>query len=413
MSKLYYSDHGFVIPTICEEVTGCRKAAKILTILGTSAPAQLFFLARPHSVQVPPLRVFVNNHQLPPVLFGGGIPAFAWYELNIPAGILTEGQNRVEFWSEGDGMNAWTLALDCTPAENPGSFVSLDSGMNWSSQQLGRFSRNQGEYLVRIRMQEGEDLEPPIWVDEDFSHPRLAEIRSLLPSEVFSASNILDKIRILSSWTAQSWEYCSSAYASLYTPWDAATILAWGKAEQGQNGQRPIVMCVHYAITFITACQALGIHARASAFTEAINGFNGHFAAEVWLPDLQKWIFVDPNIDAIFYDNGQPLSVAEMHKFGPNLSPYVVFGPGYTYQIRNPSIAEFMKIYLNGRFMKLRGLWPRADFLSHPELTPPGHGSLAYCETYFVWEPDENLRMFPYFGDPEYFSVGPDSFCHD
>lgn len=407
MSKLYYQDQGFVIPTNCEEVAGLRRAVKYLSLPKTAYPAKLFFEARPRSMDAVPLHIAINRFEIPPVVPEGSIPAFRWYERTIPPEYLHEGLNSIELWTHSGVDHAWTLALDGTTPEISNSFVSVDGGVTWSDRQLGRFNRDRGSYLVRVRLEERQDPTPKAWIGEEFSHPRLAEIRAMLPNTVPNASTTLEKIRILSAWISQSWEYCSSLYSSLYTPWDAATILAWGSSKQGQNGQRPMVMCVHYSIVLITACQALGIHARGNAFTEAINSFNGHFAAEVWLPELQKWIFVDPNVDAIFFDKGIPLSIAEMHSYAGDLAPYVEFGPGFAYQMQNSAIQDFMNIYLNGRFMRLRGMWPRSDFLSHPERTPPGHGSLAYCETDFVWEPDEGLEMFPHFASSDYFNAAP------
>ena len=56
-----------------------------------------------------------------------------------------------------------------------------------------------------------------------------------------------------------------------------------------------------------------------------------------------------------------------------------------------------------------RYLWA-ADLLSHPEYSPPGHGSLTYCETMLVWEErdlESGFGMFPYFGDADYFDAPP------
>lgn len=403
MSKLYYRDIGFVIPDLCEEVNFNRRIVKFLNLSQTSSPGKLFLLARPHSLDSSLLYVSINESIPFEIPVFGSVPAFFWYSLDIPADLLIEGKNRIEIWSNGDAMDAWTIAMDNQANADSDSFLSIDQGNNWTANHKGRLAVSRGEYLVRIRLEEGVDEMPVNWVDGDFLHPRLSAMHRLIPSDVNSAASTLNKARLLSSWVSQSFEYmCASPKSTLYTPWDAATILSWGKSQKGQNGERPMVFCVHYAVVFITACQALGIHARGAVFTEQINSFNGHFAAEVWIPEFKKWVFVDPNIDAIFIMDGKPLSVTELRSL-PDLEPFAHFGPGYAYQMQNPAIEEFMKIYLNGRFMKLRGIWPRADFLSHPELTPPGHGSLAYCEPDIIWEESSNLAMFPSLVEPAYF----------
>jgi hypothetical protein len=76
-------------------------------------------------------------------------------------------------------------------------------------------------------------------------------------------------------------------------------------------------------------------------------------------------------------------------------------------------MVEFIRENLEkGVCFRHRSLWPRADFLSHPEWSPPGHGALVYCETGFVWETRDRERgfgMFPYFADPGYFDAAPDT----
>lgn len=403
MSKLYYRDNGFVIPDLCEEVNFSRRIVKILNLPKTGSPGKLFLLARPHSLKSPLLYVSINESIPLEITATGSVPAYFWYSQDIPADLLKEGNNRIEIWSQGDAMDAWTIAMDNQANEDCSSFLSIDQGNNWTAIHKGRLAVSRGEYLIRIRLEEGADPMPVEWVDGDFAHSRLSTLRNLMPSELRSASSTLYKARLLSGWVSQSFEYtCASEKSSLYTPWDAATILSWGKSQKGQNGERPMAFCIHYAVVFIAACQAIGIHARGAVFTEHINSFNGHFAAEVWMPEYKKWVFVDPNIDAVFLMDGKPLSVTELRLL-PDLGPFACFGPGYAYQRQNPAIVEFMKIYLNGRFMRLRGIWPRADFLSHPELTPPGHGSLAYCETDFVWEENSELAMFPNLVEPAYF----------
>lgn len=406
MSALFLTENGFVQPDLCEEVNAFRRAAKVLALPETRQPARLFLLARPHRLDGPPLYVSANGLAPQEIRPQGSVPSFGWYEIAVPADQLKAGANRFEVWSEGSAMNAWTLALDTTAGGDPDSFLSLDGGKTESGRHKGRSNNLPGEYVLRVRLQEGEDPTPPAFTWEDPQHPRLRSLLEMIPADIRTPGPTLNKVHQLTAWIAQLWEYRSSALAAHYAPWDAETIIAWGQARRGQNGQLPVVMCVHYAIVYVAACQALGIPSRGAVFTESLNGFHGHFAAETWIPELQKWVFVDPNVDVVFYRNDVPLSVKELQQ-EKDWSPLVRFGPGFAYQKQNPAIVEFMKIYLNGQFAKLRGIWPRTDFLSSPQLSPPAHGSLAYCETGFVWEHDDELAMFPYRVGNEYFQQAP------
>lgn len=409
MSKLHFSENGLVMPDLCEEVNEYRRAVKELNLPKTKSPARLFFLARPHRMDAPELKVSVNHQLVASVSPQGNIPAFRWYEVSIPPETLAEGKNRLMFWSGGSAMDAWTLALEAGWRESSSSFLTTDGGRTGTWQHKGRLGNLSGEYVVRVRLEEGEDPTPPRFIWETSDHPRFEALREMIPQNVKNSSSTLEKARSLSSWVSQQWEYRSSALASLYTPWDAETIIAWGKAKQGQNGQLPIVMCVHYAIVFVTCCQALGIKARPAVFTEALNSFNGHFAAEVWVPEYKKWVFADPNVDAFFFKDGVPLSVLELKASGEFWKTFAQFGKGYDYQIQNPAIIKFMDIYLTGQFARLYGIWHRADFLSHPEASPPAHGAVAYCETGFIWKDDPELAMFPYREDDSYFTAPPEA----
>ena len=173
-------------------------------------------------------------------------------------------------------------------------------------------------------------------------------------------------------------------------------------------------MCVHYAASFVSACQSVGLPARCAALTEAVNGFNGHFVAEVWAPEWEKWIVVDPNLDALFVQGGTPMSMTEIQSAGASVGARIEYGAGTAFQRTFPHMIEFVEQNLErGLCFRHRSLWPRADLLAQPRFSPPGHGSLSYCETGLVWERrdlERGFGMFPAFGDPGYFDHPPEGF---
>jgi hypothetical protein len=123
-------------------------------------------------------------------------------------------------------------------------------------------------------------------------------------------------------------------------------------------------------------------------------------------------VLVDPNLDAMFRQGGLPLSAREVQAAGSDLSKLVVWGPGTEFQRSFPHMEAFVQDnYLQGAWIRSRANWARADFLARPDLTPPGHGMTAYCETNLVWDADLKSRgfdMFPYFGSRDYFEAAPD-----
>lgn len=412
MSQLYYSERGNVIPTLGEDLTTYRRARKILHLPATREHARLYVLARAYPETGFPLRVAVNGKELPAV--SPRTPdIYFWHELAIPVNSLVAGANIIEFWTDAHAMNAWSLGMEDGHRESQ-SFVSTDAGRSWRDENMGYLNVSLGEYIVRVRLAEGRDSAPPEMVWEDPAHPRLRDLAQRLPREALEAETTMERVRALSTWVSTSWVYRNTSDSAQYAPWDAETIIAWGQSARGHGGQAPVVMCVHYAVTMATACIAVGIPARCAIFTGGVNEFNGHFTTEVWFDEYQKWVMVDPNLDAIMFKNGVPLSVTEIRQMGSDLRPAIEWGPGHEFQIKNPVIVPWIpSIYYPGICFRHRSIWPRMDFLSHPEFSPPGHGSTSYCETNLVWEEkdlNEGFGMFPYFGNKEYFDTPPQQF---
>jgi hypothetical protein len=416
MSKLYLSEEGRVIPSLCEELTAYRRARKVLHLPPTAGPGMLYLLARPYQGGRFPLRLAVNGVELAPILplsaeeQSALCDVYLWHSVSLDGRLLRPGPNQFEFWTDATAMNAWALAIEAGHAQ-PGSFVSDDSGRTWRNERMAYLNVLRGEYAVRVRLPEGEDDPPPVMVWEDAANPRLESLRRLMPAEALKGRTRMRQVRALTTWLSTSWQHTNSSFTSQYAPWDAETILAWGAARVGHEGRLPCVMCVHYGVAFVSCCQAINIPARCAVFMDALHGADGHFAAEVWFDECNKWVMVDANTDAIMWQDGVPMSVTEIQAAGSDLARYVEWGPGKEYQVANPVIADWLRNnMLKGVCYRRRGIWPRADFLSHPELSPPAHGWPAYCETGLVWEKRDlagGLGMFPYFGDPEYFDAAP------
>jgi hypothetical protein len=407
MSKLYLTEQGRVIPTLCEEITDFRRARKILDLPITNFPAKMYLLARSYPNNPFPMRISVNGQELPVLQPKGD--QYIWYTVLVPPYLLKE-RNTFDFWNDAAAMNAWSLGIELGHT-NPGSHLSTDWGKNWQNERMAHLHVASGEYLVRVRLEEGSDPPPPPFIPEDWTHPRLEKIRAALPLSVQHGRSSLEKARALASWVCTRWEYRHAGAAAQYAPWDMDTIMAWGASKKGHDNRAPVVMCVHYGVAMVTACQAAGLHARTAIFTGEINGPFGHFASEVWLPELNKWIFVDPNLDAMLFDRDIPLSVTEIQQLGKNLQNYVRWGSGHLYQMQNPMIQEWVpNVFLPGLWKTHRSTWSRTDFLSGPEHSPPAHGSAAYSETDLIWEEKDlhqGLGMFPYFARTAYFDDDP------
>jgi hypothetical protein len=232
-----------------------------------------------------------------------------------------------------------------------------------------------------------------------------------LPAEALASSDPLTTARALSTWVCRSWRYRNTSEATQYTPWDPPTILSWGAREQGHAGNLPVVMCVHYALVLTAACQALGIPARCAVLTGSVNGFDGHFVTEVWSERLGRWVMLDPTFDVVVITPNGPAGLNTIRDLGTEVRHHLVAGHGIEERLAMPSQRLwFEENLLKGVCFRNRSLWPRSDFLSRPDLTPPGHGSASYTELDLVWDErcrDNGFGMFRYFGAVEWFEAPP------
>jgi hypothetical protein len=418
MSRLHYSENGRVVPSLCEELTRFRRARKVLRLPATSRDATLYVLARAYEETKLPLRVMVNGTELSSIAPQPWV-FYRWFEIDLPTTLLKAAENVFEFWTDATAMNAWSLAIESGHV-NPQSYLSDDGGASWRNEHMGYLHVLQGEYVARVRLAEGDDPPPPPIEWEDPACPRFESLRCRLPPQAFEQSlSTLDRTRAVCTWVATSWKHNGTALGGVqYAPWDAETILEWGKTLAGHNGRNPVVNCVHYAVVFCAAAQAGGIPARCVPVQGDPLGLGGHFINEVWLVDLNKWAMVDANLDAMFFDDDVPMSISEIQQAGPELNRFVKWGPGTQMRMSEWKLGDdfeqknpFDK-YLNGVTFRHRAVWRRADFLTRPDLTPPGHGTLCGCETDMIWARRDQQRgfaMFPFFADADYFDAPPRS----
>jgi hypothetical protein len=406
VTRLVAKELGHVITTLGEEINGRRHARTTIELDG--GPATLFVLARAHRPDGPPLRVTVGQ------AFSGEILArddrsMKWHELSLPAG-TGQGTTEVVLASEGVALSSWSLAVDHTVS---GDELSVDGGRSWSSERIGYMGVGAGRYLVRARVDSGRDPAPAPHVWEADSSA-FDELLVRIPTAARDAADPWDAVRVLSTWVAKSWTYRNTSEALQYAPWDPVTILDWGERELGHAGNLPVVMCVHYAVVFAAACQALGIPARCAALTGSINGANGHFVAEVWIERWGRWVMIDPTYDVVIEGPDGPAGLRTIRELG-DLRPYVRAGDGIEALLATKAGRQwFDEIFLPGVCFQNRSLWPRSDFLSGPEFSPPGHGTSSYSELELVWEERSRRNgfgMFRYFADDEWFDAPPAGFA--
>jgi len=409
VSRLFYSESGRIVRFLNEELSSRRRARKVLHLpQDVRSGGTLYVYAHPHKGCARPLKLTFNGH--PFEIAPDGLQGFHWLALPLKREHVRPGPNTVELWCEGVAMDGWVLGLESN-VRAADSALSLDGGATWQNERMGVLSCLRGEYVLRLRLDDGalEDPPPPAPVWEAPNYPLLLELRACVPPKVQSVSDTWQKARALSSWVSSQGRYRNTSNGIEYAPWDPFTILSWGKRQRGQEMSAPVVMCVHYGIVFVSAALSLGIPARNVCSTNAINGILGHFVSEVWVEKWQKWCQVDADCDIVYVMDGVPLCVSELHQAGARLPTLAQKGPGFR---RQPAFVRELadQHFVTGDSFALWAIWPRNDYLSHPELTPTMHGAGSYHETEWLWARTASaatLGMFPYCLPPEQLQAPP------
>jgi len=138
--------------------------------------------------------------------------------------------------------------------------------------------------------------------------PELCELRERYRLELLVAGSDsdLEKVRCLCTWVHALWQH--DGWNRPSAP-DALTILA--EAAAGASFR-----CVEYSVVTAASAAALGLPSRVlelkTADAETREHGAGHVAAEVFLPDLGRWVLVDSQWGVIPTHAGTPLSGLEL-----------------------------------------------------------------------------------------------------
>jgi len=130
-----------------------------------------------------------------------------------------------------------------------------------------------------------------------------------------------EKVLKVQSWVNSRWEHDGENKPEKN---DAYFILK--EAEKGEKFR-----CVEYSLVASECLRALGFKVRnVGLMTKDINEVNtgaGHVVNEVYIPDLKKWVFIDPQYDIIAIANGIPLNAVELQKVIAYNEPFEIVNP--------------------------------------------------------------------------------------
>jgi hypothetical protein len=143
--------------------------------------------------------------------------------------------------------------------------------------------------------------------DFRFEHPgsdKIAWLREHTLPVIAGCPTQWNAFLALRSWVSKQ---IPNKYPTMKSRWDAQRILnaVWDDPSLG-------FICDAYAATYVSACVSTGLNARMIHLGD--ENHNGHYAAEVWSDQQDKWIFMDPLYDLHFSLGRVPLSAIELHQ---------------------------------------------------------------------------------------------------
>lgn len=120
-----------------------------------------------------------------------------------------------------------------------------------------------------------------------------------------NAASDIEKVKIILNWVNNQWEHSGTNSPEKS---DALSIL--NEVKQGKKFR-----CVEYGIVCAAALNSLGyksrvIHLKTKDVETVLLGA-GHVTTEVFVPQFNKWIFLDGQCNAIPFLNGTPLNAVE------------------------------------------------------------------------------------------------------
>jgi len=142
-----------------------------------------------------------------------------------------------------------------------------------------------------------------------------------LDTIVQSAKSDFEKVLLIQSWVNSRWKHDGENTPEKN---DAYYIL-----KQAEKGER--FRCVEYSLVASECLKSLGFKVRNIGLmtkdVDVVNSGAGHAISEVYISDLNKWIFIDPQYDIIVTKNGQPLNAVEFQKAIAYKEPINIINP--------------------------------------------------------------------------------------
>jgi len=160
-----------------------------------------------------------------------------------------------------------------------------------------------------------EQAELPGFIQQSPNAPQLLDFRRHTAPLVVNANDLIAQIIVIQHWV-RAQESDKQFYrqpGQQPVPTIDNTEEPERYLEQQRQGVRSA--CRRFSYILTGALLSLGINARVVSVSDSLNSSTvlAHNLVEVWIPKWDKWILVDPTVDAFVLVNGRPASLLEVY----------------------------------------------------------------------------------------------------
>ena len=228
-------------------------------------------------------------------------------------------------------------------------------------------------------------------------HPTLELLRERYELEaVAGEGGDFERAVRLCDWVKSRWPH---VLPLANPPYDGLVIL--DRAARGET-----FICMHYSVTLVHCCLALGLQARVVNLHRGIAEsyrigeesaadppVDEHVTVEVWCRELDRWVMIDPDFDCHYERGGEPLSAWQIHRAfldGEVDALEVRRGPGS--RAYDSLGEEFFARTLPSYYAHV-SLLMRNDFLSDPDGPVPALHPTDERTPPILWYRGDDLRL--------------------
>lgn len=291
-------------------------------------------------------------------------------------------------------------------ANENGAYVEVDSF--FGTQNVADIASVNQAPVIGLRSQMFGNI---AFTSEDVDHPVLDQLRQRYDLVTIAGEGpSFDRVRRVRDWLKSIFPH---GIPLTMPAWNALLIL-----DRAHRGVEQFI-CIHYSVSLVQCCLALGIPARMinvhrgisdsyriGEEAEAQPPVDEHVVAEVWCQELDKWVMFDTDFDCDYSIGGIPCSSHDIHRAfvegradeltyhrGPHSEAFTAYGvpkvgPEAFFQYELPSYYAHVSILM------------RNDFLANPDGPVPIAHPVDDHTAPILWHRGSDNRLQPHLMGP-------------